>query len=62
MTNVLMTDELIAFSVNPGDASSKMVLEGLYLSLAEENIVRFTIYDKDKSIILQLGGCLLLLA
>ena len=53
LTGVLMTDELLSFVANTSNTEAKMVLEGLFLSLAEENIVRFSIYNKNNSLILQ---------
>lgn len=53
LTNVLNTDELLSFIENPQDPSSKMVLDGLFLSLREQQIVRFVIYDSNYNILLQ---------
>ena len=52
LTNVLLTDELITFTLQPEDASAKLVIEGIFLSLIEENIVRFSIYTADKQMLL----------
>ncbi len=53
LTNVLNTDELITFMVNQQEASAKMVLDGLFLSLQEEDVVRFVLYDSGYKVILQ---------
>ncbi|MBU0945198.1 MAG: HAMP domain-containing protein [Proteobacteria bacterium] len=53
LTNVLNTDELLNFIENPKDSSSKMVLDGLFLSLQEQQIVRFIVYDVNYRILLQ---------
>ncbi len=53
LTNVLNTDELVSFILNPQDPSSKMVLDGLFLSLQEQQVVRFIIYDVNYTILLQ---------
>jgi methyl-accepting chemotaxis protein len=53
LTNVLITDELITFSLNPQDAGAKLVVEGIFLSLIEENIIRFSIYSADKEMLFE---------
>lgn len=51
--SLINTDELGSFAENHDDANAKMVLEGLFLSLQEEGIARFTLYDNNGSILLQ---------
>lgn len=41
--NLLNTDELITFFAQPGNDSSKMILEGMFLSFQEEGVVRLTL-------------------
>jgi methyl-accepting chemotaxis protein len=53
LTNVLMTDELLAFTLRPDDRAPRMVLEGQFLSLAKENITRFSLYNSDRKLIFQ---------
>lgn len=53
LTNVLMTGELLEYTLTPGNDSARMVLEGQFLSLIEEGIIRFSIYDKEKRLIFQ---------
>ena len=53
LTNVLNTDELITFLQNLEDKTAKMVLDGLFLSLNEEQIVRFVVYNDQHQVILQ---------
>ena len=53
LTNVLNTDELVSYIQNPQDSTSKMVLDGLFLSLREQQVVRFIIYDVNYKILLQ---------
>ncbi|MBV5317400.1 MAG: methyl-accepting chemotaxis protein [Desulfobulbaceae bacterium] len=53
LTTVLMIDELASLALDPKNKSARMVLDGLFLSLAEESIVRFSVFDKDRSLILQ---------
>ncbi len=53
LTNLLNIDELVQFFENQKDASSAMVLKGLFLSLKEKRIIRFNLYDKNLKIILE---------
>lgn len=53
LTSLFNVDELAQFFENQNDPSSKMVLEGLFLSLKEKKFIRFNIYDKNLKIILQ---------
>ncbi|MBM9613503.1 methyl-accepting chemotaxis protein [Desulfobulbus rhabdoformis] len=53
LTNVLMIMELVDFTIDPSNTSARMVLEGQFLSLVEEGIIRFTVYNKENKIILQ---------
>lgn len=53
LTTVLMVDELVTLALDPKNQASRMVLDGLFLSLAEENIVRFSIYNPERAMILQ---------
>lgn len=53
LTNVLNTDELITFLQNPQDKTAKMILNGLFLSLEEEQIVRFVLYNAQRTVVLQ---------
>lgn len=52
ITNVLVTDELVDFADNPKDPAARLVVEGIFLSLIEENLVRFSFYDKTKKMLL----------
>ena len=54
--NLLNTDELISFMATPDDDSSKMILEGLFLSFLEEGIIRFTLYSADGKTLLEQAG------
>lgn len=51
--SLINTDELSAFAEDHSDANAKMVLEGLFLSLQEEGIARFTLYGPNGTILLQ---------
>jgi methyl-accepting chemotaxis protein/cell division protein FtsL len=51
--NLLNTDELISFMTAPDGDSSKMVLEGMFLSFQEEGIVRLTLYSADGKTLLE---------
>lgn len=53
LTTVLMVDELANLALDPKNKNARMVLDGLFLSLAEENIVRFSVYDRNRDLILQ---------
>ena len=53
LTNVLNTDETIRFITDPQDSSSKMVLDGLFLSLQEQHITKFIVYNANYKILLQ---------
>lgn len=53
LTNVLNTDETISFIQNPQHGASKMVLEGLFLSLQEQHITKFIVYNADFKVLLQ---------
>lgn len=53
VTNVLNTDETFKFLSNPQDSTAKMVLDGIFLSLQEQNIARFALYDANFTILLQ---------
>jgi len=55
LTNVLNTDETLSFIQDPENGSSRMVLEGLFLSLQEQNIARFVVYDAGYKVLLQQG-------
>lgn len=52
VTNVLNTDETVRFLSDPKDTNAEMVLDGLFLSLQEQNIVRFVLYDAQFKILL----------
>ncbi|MFH2122314.1 MAG: HAMP domain-containing methyl-accepting chemotaxis protein [Pseudomonadota bacterium] len=56
ITGVLNTSEIITFLANPQDQAAKMVLSGLFLSLAENNIARFTLYSANKQVLLEEAG------
>ena len=52
--NMLNNDELLEYAQDPGNANAKMVLEGMFISLEEENnCSRFIVYDADLKTILQ---------
>lgn len=53
LTNLLMVNELLSFTLQPNDKASRMVLDGQFLSLNKEGIVRFSIYNADKRLIFQ---------
>lgn len=53
LTNVLNTDETVKFLTDPQNATAQMVLDGLFLSLQEQNIARFVLYDTNLKILLQ---------
>nr|WP_320011530.1 methyl-accepting chemotaxis protein [uncultured Desulfobulbus sp.] len=53
LTNVLMIMELVDYTIDPENKTARMVLEGQFLSLVEEGIIRFSVYDKEKNIIFQ---------
>ncbi|AGF77194.1 methyl-accepting chemotaxis protein [Desulfocapsa sulfexigens DSM 10523] len=53
LTNVLNTDETIRFIMDSQDSGSKMVLDGLFLSLQEQHITKFIVYNADFEVILQ---------
>ena len=56
LTYVLTTDELVSFIQDPQDSNSKMLMDGLFVSMQEQQIVRFVIYDIDYRILLQYTG------
>lgn len=49
---LLNTDELLTYIQDRQDAAAKMVLEGLFLSFQEENIVRFSLYSPNGGLLL----------
>lgn len=51
LTNVLMVNELLDFTLKPDNKTARMVLDGQFLSLAEEGVIRFSIYNADKRLI-----------
>ena len=53
VTNVLNTDETIRFLTDSADDSAKMVLSGIFLSLQEQGIARFVVYNANYKILLQ---------
>ena len=53
LTNVLMIMELAQYTAHPDNHEARMVLDGQFLSLVEEGIIRFSIYDSDKKLIFQ---------
>ena len=53
LTNVLMIMELVDYTIDPENKTARMVLEGQFLSLVEEGIIRFSIYNKEKNVIFQ---------
>ncbi len=53
LTNLLMVNELLSFTLKPNDKAPRMVLDGQFLSLNKEGIVRFSIYNSDKRLIFQ---------
>ncbi len=54
VTNVLNTDETSQFLAAPNDSdTAAMVLDGLFLSLQEQNISRFILYDASFKVLLQ---------
>ena len=54
--NLLNTDELVVYLKDTGEKSAKMVIEGMYLSFQGEGIVRFILYDQDRSLLLEQAG------
>lgn len=53
VTNILNTDETVRFLTDAADDSAKMVLSGIFLSLQEQGIARFVVYDINYKILLQ---------
>jgi methyl-accepting chemotaxis protein len=53
ITNVLNTDETVEFLTNPENGSAEMVLSGIFLSLQEQGIARFVVYNANHRILLQ---------
>ena len=53
LTNVLMTSELLEYTLKPDNSGARMVLDGQFLSLVEEGIIRFSIYNAEKQLIFQ---------
>ena len=52
--NMLNNDELLEYALDPTNANAKMVLEGMFISLEQENnCSRFIVYNADLNIILQ---------
>jgi len=41
LTNILSYDELLQFIVNPQDDNAKMVVQGMFISLENENLQEF---------------------
>ncbi len=53
VTDVLNTDETAQLLIDPADSTARIILDGLFISLQEQNIVRFTLYNEQFNIILQ---------
>lgn len=53
VTNVLNTDETVRFLTDSADDDAKMVLSGIFLSLQEQGIARFVVYNANYKILLQ---------
>ena len=53
ITNVLNTDETMSFLSDNENSSAKMVLSGLFLSLQEQGIARFMVYNANYKILLE---------
>ncbi len=53
ITNILNTDETVTFLTDPGNSSAKMVLSGIFLSIQEQGIARFVVYDSNLDILLE---------
>ena len=53
LTEVLNTDEIIAYTANPGDRNAEMVTKGFFLTLDSYHCTHFVIYNSAFSIILQ---------
>ena len=53
LNNILFTDELSAFLLKPASVQDKLVMSGLFLSLAEKNFVHYSIYSKSFKLLLQ---------
>jgi len=53
VTNVLNTDETVRFLTKPEDDSARMVLSGIFLSLQEQGIARFVVYNANYTILLE---------
>ena len=52
--NMLNNDELLEYAQDPSNANAKMVLEGMFISLEQENnCSRFIVYNADLNTILQ---------
>jgi methyl-accepting chemotaxis protein len=56
MTEVLNTDELAVFLTDRENTETRMIIEGMFLSLKEAKISRLTLYDSQRQIILQQSG------
>nr|WP_321466371.1 HAMP domain-containing methyl-accepting chemotaxis protein [uncultured Desulfobulbus sp.] len=53
LTNVLMMSELLEYTLKPDNNAVRMILDGQFLSLQEEGIIRFSIYNAEKHLIYQ---------
>jgi ABC-type transporter Mla subunit MlaD len=53
LLKIISYDELIAFLANPKDADAKLVVGGIFPSLANDQVVRFNVYDTDFNLLLQ---------
>jgi methyl-accepting chemotaxis protein len=56
ITDTLNTKELVTFLANQQTPGAKMILSGLFLSLTEKNIARFTLYSSKYQIVLEETG------
>jgi uncharacterized coiled-coil DUF342 family protein len=53
LLKIISFDELLGFLVKPKDANAKLVVEGMFDSLKNDQLIKFNVYDTDFNILYQ---------
>jgi methyl-accepting chemotaxis protein len=54
LIKLLDSEEIVTFIQDPGNKEARLIIDGLFISLEEENIIRCIIYNRDYSVIHQI--------
>ena len=54
--DLLSFDELIQYAKNPTNKNARVVVEGMFISLQSENVIRFSVYDPHFNLLIQMAA------